>query len=144
MREKPNLLDRHVVLVDDAEMLFGLEHADIPERAVPTGGRGPRPDPDQDDRRLGLPLRRPQPRRRCMFEVGAGHGMAKSRCRVLVALESASNGDLSSVRTAPLRRSDSSGCGLLARLGTTAPVELAVIFDTACRCGPTLFYDNMF
>ncbi len=37
MREKVNLLDRYVVLVDDGEMLFGLEHADILDRAIPTG-----------------------------------------------------------------------------------------------------------
>ncbi len=36
MREKLNLLDRYVVLVDDAEMLFGLEHADILDRVLPT------------------------------------------------------------------------------------------------------------
>ena len=40
MRKKPNPLDRYVVLVDDAEMLFGLKYADILERVVPTGWTG--------------------------------------------------------------------------------------------------------
>jgi S-DNA-T family DNA segregation ATPase FtsK/SpoIIIE len=115
LRERLNPLDRYVVLVDDAEMLFGLDHADILERVILTGR-------DADH---GLILAGATgDLGRCY--TGFIPTALKSRCGVLVAIESPSDGDLFGVRLPRNAGPGPLGRGLLVRPGTIAPIQLAI------------------
>jgi S-DNA-T family DNA segregation ATPase FtsK/SpoIIIE len=115
LRERLNPLDRYVMLVDDAEMLFGLDNADILERVILTGR----------DAEHGLILAGTTgDLGRCY--TGFIPAALKSRCGVLVSVESPSDGDLFGVRLSRNARPGPLGRGLLVRPGTTAPIQLAI------------------
>jgi DNA segregation ATPase FtsK/SpoIIIE, S-DNA-T family len=115
LRERLNPLDRYVVLVDDAEMLFGLDHTDVLERIILTGR-------DADH---GLILAGTTgDLGRCY--TGFIPTALKSRCGVLVAVESPSDGDLYGVRLPRNAGPGPLGRGLLVRPGTIAPIQLAI------------------
>jgi S-DNA-T family DNA segregation ATPase FtsK/SpoIIIE len=115
LRERLNPLDRYVVLVDDAEILFGLDHTDVLERIIMTGR-------DSDH---GLILAGTTgDLGRCY--TGFIPTALKSRCGVLVAVDSPSDGDLFGVRLPRNAGPGPLGRGLLVRPGTIAPVQLAI------------------
>ena len=115
LRETLNPLERYVVLVDDAEMLFEAENAGILERIILTGR-------DADH---GLILAGTTgDLARCY--TGFIPTALKSRAGVLVAVESPGDGDLFGVRLPRNAGPGPLGRGLLIRPGTAAPVQLAV------------------
>ena len=115
LREKLNPLDRYVVLVDDAEILFGQDHTDVLERVIMTGR-------DSDH---GLILAGTTgDLGRCY--TGFIPTALKSRTGVLVAVESPSDGDLFGVRLPRNAGPGPLGRGLLVRPGTIAPIQLAI------------------
>jgi len=115
LRATLNPLDRYVVLVDDAEMLYNAPNAEILERIVVSGR-------DADH---GLIL---AGNTRDLSSCYSGFiaTARKSRCGVLVAVDTPDDGDLFGVRLPRNAGSGPLGRGLLFRPGRAEPIQLAV------------------
>jgi S-DNA-T family DNA segregation ATPase FtsK/SpoIIIE len=115
LRTELNPLDRYVVLVDDAEMLFDAPNSPILERIIVTGR-------DADH---GLILGGTTgDLSRCY--TGFIPAALKSRCGVLVTVDTPDDGDLFGVRLPRNAAPGPIGRGLIFRPGLMAPVQLAI------------------
>jgi DNA segregation ATPase FtsK/SpoIIIE, S-DNA-T family len=115
LRTELNPLDRYVVLVDDAEMLFDAPNSPILERIIVTGR-------DADH---GLILGGTTgDLSRCY--TGFIPAALKSRCGVLVTVDTPDDGDLFGVRLPRNAAPGPIGRGLIFRPGRMAPVQLAI------------------
>ena len=115
LRTELNPLDRYVVLVDDAEMLFDAPNSPILERIIVTGR-------DADH---GLILAGTTgDLSRCY--TGFIPAALKSRCGVLVTVDTPDDGDLFGVRLPRNAAPGPIGRGLIFRPGRMAPVQLAI------------------
>jgi DNA segregation ATPase FtsK/SpoIIIE, S-DNA-T family len=115
LRAELNPLDRYVVLVDDAEMLFDAPNAPILERIIVTGR-------DADH---GLILAGTTgDLGRCYS--GFIPAALKSRCGVLVTVDTPDDGDLFGVRLPRNAAPGPMGRGLILRPGQVAPIQLAI------------------
>ena len=115
LRATLNPLDRYVVLVDDAEMLYNAPNSEILERIIVSGR-------DADH---GLILASATADLSSCYS-GFIATARKSRCGVLVAVDTPDDGDLFGVRL-PLNAGPGPlGRGLLFRAGRAAPIQLAV------------------
>jgi S-DNA-T family DNA segregation ATPase FtsK/SpoIIIE len=115
LRATLNPLDRYVVLVDDAEMLYNAPNSEILERIIVSGR-------DADH---GLILAG------TTADLGSCYSgfiatARKSRCGVLVAVDTPDDGDLFGVRLPRNAGPGPVGRGLLFRAGRAAPIQLAV------------------
>jgi S-DNA-T family DNA segregation ATPase FtsK/SpoIIIE len=115
LRATLNPLDRYVVLVDDAEMLYNAPNSEILERIVVSGR-------DADH---GLIL---AGNTRDLSSCYSGFiaTARKSRCGVLVAVDTPDDGDLFGVRLPRNAGPGPLGRGLLFRPGRAEPIQLAV------------------
>ena len=115
LRAELNPLDRYVVLVDDAEMLFDAPNSPVLERIIVTGR-------DADH---GLILAGTTgDLSRCY--TGFIPAALKSRCGVLVTVHTPDDGDLFGVRLPRNAAPGPIGRGLIFRPGRMAPVQLAI------------------
>jgi S-DNA-T family DNA segregation ATPase FtsK/SpoIIIE len=115
LRATLNPLDRYVVLVDDAEMLYNAPNSEILERIIVSGR-------DADH---GLILAGNTADLGSCYS-GFIAAARKSRCGVLVAVDTADDGDLFGVRLPRNAGPGPLGRGLLFRTGRAAPIQLAV------------------
>ena len=115
LRATLNPLDRYVVLVDDAEMLYNAPNSEILERIIVSGR-------DADH---GLILAGNTADLGSCYS-GFIAAARKSRCGVLVAVDTADDGDLFGVRLPRHAGPGPLGRGLLFRTGRAAPIQLAV------------------
>jgi S-DNA-T family DNA segregation ATPase FtsK/SpoIIIE len=115
LRATLNPLDRYVVLVDDAEMLYNAPNSEILERIIVSGR-------DADH---GLILAGNTADLGSCYS-GFIAAARKSRCGVLVAVDAADDGDLFGVRLPRNAGPGPLGRGLLFRTGRAAPIQLAV------------------
>jgi S-DNA-T family DNA segregation ATPase FtsK/SpoIIIE len=115
LRATLNPLDRYVVLVDDAEMLYNAPNSEILERIIVSGR-------DADH---GLVL---AGNTRDLSSCYSGFiaTARKSRCGVLVAVDTPDDGDLFGVRLPRNAGPGPLGRGLLFRPGRAEPIQLAV------------------
>jgi S-DNA-T family DNA segregation ATPase FtsK/SpoIIIE len=115
LRATLNPLDRYVVLVDDAEMLYNVPNAEILERIIVSGR----------DAEHGLIL---AGNTRDLSSCYSGFiaTARKSRCGVLVAVDTPDDGDLFGVRLPRNAGPGPLGRGLLFRPGRAEPIQLAV------------------
>ena len=115
LRATLNPLDRYVVLVDDAEMLYNAPNSEILERIIVSGR-------DADH---GLIL---AGNTRDLSGCYSGFiaTARKSRCGVLVAVDTPDDGDLFGVRLPRNAGPGPLGRGLLFRPGRAEPIQLAV------------------
>jgi DNA segregation ATPase FtsK/SpoIIIE, S-DNA-T family len=115
LRATLNPLDRYVVLVDDAEMLYNAPNSEILERIIVSGR-------DADH---GLIL---AGNTRDLSSCYSGFiaTARKSRCGVLVAVDTPDDGDLFGVRLPRNAGPGPLGRGLLFRPGRAEPIQLAV------------------
>jgi len=119
LRAELNPLDRYVVLVDDAEMLFDAPNSAVLERIIVTGR-------DADH---GLILAGTTgDLGRCY--TGFIPAALKSRCGVLVTVDTPDDGDLFGVRLPRNAAPGPIGRGLILRPGRMAPIQLAIDEDT--------------
>jgi S-DNA-T family DNA segregation ATPase FtsK/SpoIIIE len=115
LRAELNPLDRYVVMVDDAEMLVDAPNAPVLERIIVTGR-------DADH---GLILAGTTgDLGRCY--TGFIPAALKSRCGVLVTVDTPDDGDLFGVRLPRNAAPGPMGRGLILRPGRVAPIQLAV------------------
>ena len=115
LRAELNPLDRYVVVVDDAEMLFDAPNSPILERIIVTGR-------DADH---GLILAGTTgDLGRCY--TGFIPTALKSRCGVLVTVDTPDDGDLFGVRLPRNAAPGPLGRGLIFRPGRVAPIQLAI------------------
>jgi DNA segregation ATPase FtsK/SpoIIIE, S-DNA-T family len=115
LRAELNPLDRYVVLVDDAEMLFDAPNSPVLERIIVTGR-------DADH---GLILAGTTgDLSRCY--TGFIPAALKSRCGVLVTVDTPDDGDLFGVRLPRNAAPGPIGRGLVFRPGRVAPIQLAI------------------
>jgi len=115
LRAELNPLDRYVVLVDDAEMLFDAPNSAVLERIIVTGR-------DADH---GLILAGTTgDLGRCY--TGFIPAALKSRCGVLVTVDTPDDGDLFGVRLPRNAAPGPLGRGLILRPGRMAPIQLAI------------------
>jgi S-DNA-T family DNA segregation ATPase FtsK/SpoIIIE len=120
LRAELNPLDRYVVLVDDAEMLFDAPNSPVLERIILTGR-------DADH---GLILAGTTgDLARCYS--GFIPTALKSRCGVLVTVTTPEDGDLFGVRLPRNATPGGIGRGLLLRPGRAAPIQLAIDEETS-------------
>jgi S-DNA-T family DNA segregation ATPase FtsK/SpoIIIE len=118
LRAELNPLDRYVVLIDDAEMLFDTPNSPVLERIVVTGR-------DADH---GLILAGTTgDLGRCY--TGFIPAALKSRCGVLVTVDTPDDGDLFGVRLPRNAAPGPLGRGLILRPGRMAPIQLAIDDD---------------
>ena len=118
LRAQLNPLDRYVVLVDDAEMLFDAPNSPVLERIIVTGR----------DAEHGLILAGTTgDLARCY--TGFIPAALKSRCGVLVTVATPDDGDLFGVRLPRNAAPGPLGRGLILRPGRTAPIQLAIDED---------------
>ena len=115
LRATLNPLDRYVVLVDDAEMLYNAPNSEILERIIVSGR-----DADHGLILAGSPA-----------DLGSCYSgfiaaARKSRCGVLVAVDTPDDGDLFGVRLPRNAGPGPLGRGLPFRAGRAAPIQLAV------------------
>ncbi|HEY3732539.1 MAG TPA: FtsK/SpoIIIE domain-containing protein, partial [Streptosporangiaceae bacterium] len=115
LRAALNPLDRYVVLVDDAEMLYNAPNSEILERIIVSGR-------DADH---GLILAGSTGDLSSCYS-GFIASARKSRCGVLVAVDTPDDGDLFGVRLPRNAGPGPLGRGLLFRSGRAAPIQLAV------------------
>ena len=115
LRATLNPLDRYVVLVDDAEMLYNAPNSEILERIIVSGR-------DADH---GLILAGNTADLGSCYS-GFIAAARKSRCGVLVAVDTPDDGDLFGVRLPRNAGPGPLGRGLLFRTGRAAPIQLAV------------------
>jgi S-DNA-T family DNA segregation ATPase FtsK/SpoIIIE len=115
LRATLNPLDRYVVLVDDAEMLCTAPNSEILERIIVSGR-------DADH---GLILAGATADLSSCYS-GFIATARKSRCGVLVAVDTPDDGDLFGVRLPRNAGPGPLGRGLLFRAGRAAPIQLAV------------------
>lgn len=115
IRERLNPLERFVVLVDDAEMLADAPDTSVLERIIVTGR----------DRDRGLILAGSTGDLARVY-TGFIPAARKSRCGVLVAVDTPDDGDLFGVRLPRNTMSGPLGRGLIFRPGRYAPIQLAV------------------
>src|SRR6266700_1632636 len=114
LRAELNPLDRYVVLVDDAELLFDTPNSAVLERIIVTGR-------DADH---GLILAGTTgDLGRCY--TGFIPAALKSRCGVLVTVDTPDDGDLFGVRLPRNAAPGPLGRGLILRPGRMAPIQLA-------------------
>jgi S-DNA-T family DNA segregation ATPase FtsK/SpoIIIE len=115
LRATLNPLDRYVVLVDDAEMLYNTPNSEILERIIVSGR----------DAEHGLIL---AGNTRDLSSCYSGFiaTARKSRCGVLVAVDTPDDGDLFGVRLPRNAGPGPLGRGLLFRPGRAEPIQLAV------------------
>lgn len=115
LRAELNPLDRYVVMVDDAEMLFDAPNSAVLERIILTGR-------DADH---GLILAGTTgDLARCYS--GFIPTALKSRCGVLVTVTTPDDGDLFGVRLPRNATPGAIGRGLIFRPGRAAPIQLAI------------------
>jgi S-DNA-T family DNA segregation ATPase FtsK/SpoIIIE len=114
LRTTLNPLDRYVVLVDDAEMLYNAPNSEILERIIVSGR-------DADH---GLILAGNTADLSSCYS-GFIATARKSRCGVLVAVDTPDDGDLFGVRLPRNAGPGPLGRGLLFRTGRAAPIQLA-------------------
>jgi S-DNA-T family DNA segregation ATPase FtsK/SpoIIIE len=115
LRAGLNPLDRYVVLVDDAEMLFDAPNSPVLERIIVTGR-------DADH---GLILAGTTgDLGRCY--TGFIPAALKSRCGVLVTVDTPDDGDLFGVRLPRNAAPGPIGRGLIFRPGRMTPIQLAI------------------
>jgi S-DNA-T family DNA segregation ATPase FtsK/SpoIIIE len=107
--------DRYVVLVDDAELLFNGPLSDPLEKILVSGR-------DADHGLIMAGVTADLSRAYSGFIPAA----LKSRCGILVAVESPSDGDLFGVRLPRNAGAGPIGRGLLMRPGTATPIQLAI------------------
>ena len=118
LRAELNPLDRYVVLVDDAELLFDAPNSAVLERIIVTGR-------DADH---GLILAGTTgDLGRCY--TGFIPAALKSRCGVLVTVDTPDDGDLFGVRLPRNAAPGTLGRGLILRPGRMAPIQLAIDED---------------
>jgi S-DNA-T family DNA segregation ATPase FtsK/SpoIIIE len=110
-----NPLDRYVVVVDDAEMLHDAPNADVLERVIVTGR-------DSDH---GLILAGATSDLGRVYTGFIARAL-KSRCGVLVSVESPQDGDLFGLKLPRNARSGPLGRGLLIRPGLASPIQIPV------------------
>ena len=115
LRATVNPLDRYVVLVDDAEMLYNAPNSEILEGIIVSGR-------DADH---GLVLAGTTADLSSCYS-GFIATARKSRCGVLVAVDTPDDGDLFGVRLPRNAGLGPLGRGLLFRAGRAAPIQLAV------------------
>jgi S-DNA-T family DNA segregation ATPase FtsK/SpoIIIE len=115
LRATLNPLDRYVVLVDDAEMLYNAPNSEILERIIVSGR-------DADH---GLVLAGTTADLSSCYS-GFIATARKSRCGVLVAVDTPDDGDLFGVRLPRNAGPGPLGRGLMFRAGRAAPIQLAV------------------
>ena len=115
VRGELNPLDRFVVLVDDAEMLFDVPSTAVLERIIATGR--------DTDRGLVL-AGTTGDLGRCY--TGFIPAALKSRCGVLVTVSTPDDGDLFGVRLPRNTTPGPLGRGLMFRPGSAAPIQLAI------------------
>jgi S-DNA-T family DNA segregation ATPase FtsK/SpoIIIE len=115
LRATLNPLARYVVLLDDAEMLHNTPNAEILERIIVSGR-------DADH---GLILAGNTADLNSCYS-GFIATARKSRCGVLVAVDTPDDGDLFGVRLPRNAGPGPLGRGLLFRAGRAAPIQLAV------------------
>ena len=115
LRATLNPLDRYVVLVDDAEMLYNAPNSEILERIIVSGR-------DADH---GLVLAGTTADLSSCYS-GFIATARKSRCGVLVAVDTPDDGDMFGVRLPRNAGPGPLGRGLLFRAGRAAPIQLAV------------------
>ena len=115
LRATLNPLDRYVVLVDDAEMLYNAPNSEILERIIVSGR-------DADH---GLILAGTTADLSSCYS-GFIATARKSRCGVLVAVDTPDDGDLFGVRLPRNAGPGPLGRGLMFRAGRAAPIQLAV------------------
>jgi S-DNA-T family DNA segregation ATPase FtsK/SpoIIIE len=120
VRAELNPLERFVVLVDDAEMLFDAPNTEVLERIIVTGR--------DSDRGLIL-AGTTGDLGRCY--TGFIPAALKSRCGVLVTVDTPDDGDLFGVRLPRNAMPGPLGRGLILRPGSVAPIQLAVDQDAA-------------
>jgi DNA segregation ATPase FtsK/SpoIIIE, S-DNA-T family len=115
LRAELNPLKRFVVLVDDAEMLFDAPNSSILERVIITG---------RDDDRGLIVAGTTSDLSRCY--TGFIPTALKSRCGVLVTVDTPDDGDLFGVRLPRNAARGPIGRGLIFRPGRMAPIQLAI------------------
>ena len=115
LRATLNPLDRYVVVVDDAEMLYNAPNSEILERIIVSGR-------DADH---GLVLAGTTADLSSCYS-GFIATARKSRCGVLMAVDTPDDGDLFGVRLPRNAGPCPLGRGLLFRAGRAAPIQLAV------------------
>src|SRR5689334_9496041 len=115
LRATLNPLDRYVVLADDAEMLYNALNSEILERIIISGR-------DADH---GLILAGNTVELASCYS-GFIATARKSRCGVLVAVDTPDDGDLFGVRLPRNAGPGPLGRGLLFRSGRAAPIQLAI------------------
>jgi S-DNA-T family DNA segregation ATPase FtsK/SpoIIIE len=118
LRAELNPLERFVVLVDDAEMLFDAPSTPVLERIIVTGR--------DSDRGLIL-AGTTGDLGRCY--TGFIPAALKSRCGVLVSVDTPDDGDLFGVRLPRNAAPGPLGRGLILRPGSVAPIQLAIDQD---------------
>jgi S-DNA-T family DNA segregation ATPase FtsK/SpoIIIE len=107
--------ERYVVLVDDAELLFNAPVSDPLEKIIVSGR-------DADH---GVIVAGSTPDFARAFS-GFIPAALRSRCGILVSVESPSDGDVFGVRLPRNAGAGPAGRGLLIKAGTVAPVQLAI------------------
>jgi S-DNA-T family DNA segregation ATPase FtsK/SpoIIIE len=107
--------DRYVVLVDDAELLFNQPLSDPLEKIIVSGR-------DADHGLIMAGSTGDLGRAYSGFIPAA----LKSRCGILVAVESPNDGDLFGVRLPRNAGAGPAGRGLLVRPGSATPIQLAI------------------
>jgi S-DNA-T family DNA segregation ATPase FtsK/SpoIIIE len=107
--------ERYVVLVDDAELLFNAPVSDPLEKIIVSGR-------DADH---GVIVAGSTPDFARAFS-GFIPAALRSRCGILVSVESPSDGDVFGVRLPRNAGAGPAGRGLLIKTGTVAPVQLAI------------------
>jgi S-DNA-T family DNA segregation ATPase FtsK/SpoIIIE len=115
LRATLNPLDRYVVLVDDAEMLYNAPNSEILERIILSGR-------DADH---GLILAGNTADLGSCYS-GFIAAARKSRCGALVAVDTPDDGDLFGVRLPRNAGPGPLGRGLLFRTGRASPIQLAI------------------
>jgi S-DNA-T family DNA segregation ATPase FtsK/SpoIIIE len=115
LRGLVNPLDRYVVLVDDAEMMHDAPNSDVLERIILTGR-------DSDH---GLILAG------ATSDLGRAYtgfipAALKSRCGLLVSIESPQDGDMFGLKLPRNARPGPLGRGLLIRPGRSSPIQIPV------------------
>jgi DNA segregation ATPase FtsK/SpoIIIE, S-DNA-T family len=115
LRALLNPLDRYVVLVDDAEMLHDAPNADVFERIIVTGR-------DSDHGLILAGATSDLGRAYTGFIATA----LRSRCGLLVSVESPQDGDIFGVKLPRNARAGPLGRGLVVRRGTASPIQIPV------------------